>query len=234
MTQAVIGGIPVRITKKRIRHLHLYVKPPDGRVEATAPAWMSNREILAFLESREGWIREKHEEIARRPQPSEKQYTTGEKIPLWGEWYTLQVNENSRYTMRLTEDGKIAFFTVRAGSDREHREAWLHEWYRDQLAARLEERLALWSRITGLIPDSWQIKNMKTRWGTCNPGTGKLWFNLQLASRPPEALDYVVLHELAHLRVRDHGREFQAILDRYMPDWRMRKKRLNQSQMFSI
>ena len=227
-----IGGIPVTVTKKRIKALHLYVKPPDGRVEASAPASMSNREILAFLQSRESWIREKHDEISRRPRPAEKQYVSGERIPLRGGWYTLRVEEKGRFSMRL--EGETAIFSVRAGSDREHREAWLRRWYREQLAADLEKRVAFWSGVTGLVPSSWQTKNMKTRWGTCNPATGKLWFSLQLVSRPAECLDYVVLHELAHLRVRNHGQDFQAILNRYMPDWRRRRKWLNQSQAWSI
>jgi len=227
-----IGGIPVTITKKRIKHLHLYVKPPDGRVEATAPIWMSNREILAFLQSKEAWIREKHTGMAGRPQPMERQYVSGETIPLWGEWYTLRVTEGSRYSMFLA--GDVACFTVRRGSDRAHREAWLFGWYRDQLARRLEDRVAVWSRITGLLPASWQIRNMKSRWGTCNPTSRRLCFSLQLVSRRPEFLEYVVLHELAHLRVRNHGKDFQALLSRYMPSWRMLKKEMNQSQAFSI
>ena len=105
----------------------------------------------------------------------------------------------------------------------------MQEWYRGLLKAEVEKYLPKWETATGFSASGWQSKYMKTKWGTCNTSTGKIWLNLQLAKKPVECLEYVILHELAHLRVKDHGPEFTAILDKYMPYWRERKRQLNES-----
>ena len=100
------------------------------------------------------------------------------------------------------------------------------EWYREQLKAEAGKRLPEWEKRTGLYCDSWQTKNMKTRWGTCNPNARRIWLSVQLAKKPVECLDYVILHELTHLKVRNHGKDFWQAVERYMPDWRERRKLL--------
>ena len=99
--------------------------------------------------------------------------------------------------------------------------------YREILKPKLEEYLAFWERQTGLHPERWQMRDMKTRWGSCNPRTKKLWFSVGLAEKPDECIEYVVLHELAHLKIANHGADFKAFLSHFMPDWRERQKRLN-------
>lgn len=223
-----IAGIPVEITRKRIRNLHLYVKPPDGRVEVTAPMILSNLVIREFVESKADWIRQKQAEILSRPVPRERRYETGETIHVWGKPYQLLLQETT-LPPRLVLGGDEARLCVRPGTTAEQRIAWMNEWYREQMKIRVEISLPEWSRRTGLVPSSWQTKYMTTRWGTCNTATRKIWLNPQLAKRPPECLEYVILHELAHLRVRNHGPEFKKILDMYMPGWRAVRKRLNQA-----
>ena len=107
----------------------------------------------------------------------------------------------------------------------------MNEWYRELLKAEIEKRLPKWESISGLHCSGWQTKYMTTRWGTCNTKTKKIWINLQLAKKPYDCLDYVLLHELAHLRVKDHGAEFVAIMDEFMPYWREVKKALNDSTL---
>ena len=220
-----IAGIPVKITKKRIKKLHLYVKPPDGRVEVTAPFLMSDEFIFRFVRSKAGWIRSKQVLVRSNAGPAEMQFVSGEPFYLWENEYRLRVEYGNRYSLVL--DGNDAVLTVRKGSTAEQRRAWVNEWYREKLREEIERLLPAWVGRTGLEPSSWQIKNMKTRWGTCNTKTRKIWLSLQLAKKPLICLEYVILHELAHLRVRDHGKNFAAIMDRYMPDWREVRTLLN-------
>lgn len=121
--------------------------------------------------------------------------------------------------------------TVRKESTAKQRQAYVNEWYRVLLKEKIELYLPKWEQITGLYCDSWQTKYMTTRWGTCNTATKKIWFNLQLAKKPVECLEYVMLHELAHLKVRNHGKDFIAILDKYMPYWRETRKLLNELKL---
>ena len=223
-----VSGIQVNVTKKNIKNMHLYVKPPDGRVEVTAPYLMSNTVIKMFVSSKAGWIREKQAAFAGQTKNPEPQFVSGEDFYLWGSRYILNVKHGGRYSLVI--EGDEAILTVRENSTAKQREAWVNEWYRARLKEQIEILLPKWSAITGLIPSSWQTKNMTTRWGTCNTRTGKIWFNLQLAKKPTECLEYIILHELAHLRVRNHGKDFKAILDRYMPDWRKVRNKLQQNE----
>ena len=223
-----VCGISVQATKKRIKNMHLYVKPPDGRVEVSVPSYLSYGSAERFIRSKIDWIRARQKALEAQSRKAEQRYVTGEALYAWGKKYYLNVKySNRKYSLILS--GENAVLTVREGSSVKQRENRVNEWYREQLKSRIEILLPKWTGVTGLRPTSWQTKNMTTRWGTCNTQTGKIWFNLQLAKKPPECLEYIILHELAHLRVRNHGPAFTAILDRYMPDWRETRKKLNDS-----
>ena len=113
------------------------------------------------------------------------------------------------------------------GRGTDERESAVLDWYRERLSEAIGQRLPLWENATGLRCASWRIKRMKTRWGSCNTREGRIWLNLYLAQTPTYCLDYVLLHELCHLRFADHGAGFKALLDSHMPDWRQRRKLLN-------
>lgn len=223
-----IAGIPVKIIKKDIKNMHLYVKPPDGHVEVSAPRHLSEESILMFVRTRLGWIRKQQDKFLAQPRQTERQFVSGETMYIWGKQYFLQV-EYSNKGNSLALSGDSAVLTVRKESTAKQRENYVNEWYRSQLKKEIEKRLPKWEARTGLHCSSWQTKYMTTKWGTCNTQTGKIWLNLQLAKKPFECLDYVILHELAHLRVRNHGAEFIAILDEQMPYWREIRKMLNDS-----
>lgn len=226
--QIQIDGIPVTIVKKNIKHLHLTVRAPAGEVFVSAPKRMPKEVILLFVREKIGWIRKQQEKIASHPRPGKHQYISGETIFVWGRPYTLEVtHDGRRNSLVLTES--TAILNVRRESTKEQREAYLNEWYRLQLKEAVTILLPKWEGITDLHPSGWQSKNMATRWGTCNTSTKKIWLSLQLAKKPVECLEYVILHELAHLVIPDHGADFAAILDRYMPIWREVKNRLNES-----
>lgn len=218
-----LDDIPIEVEKKKIKNLHLYVKPPYGDVKVTAPKYVSEKEIKAFIEERRDWIIENVEKMRAVPVIS---YETGDRIPVWGELYTLSVLEDTRYSLTTHENG-TADLLVREGCTQEQKEAFINEWYRKELTERVEILLPQWEAYTGLHSSGWQSKVMKSRWGTCNTKTKKIWLNVRLAEHPVECLEYVILHELAHTVVPNHGSEFKAILNEYMPEWKQYKKLLN-------
>ena len=222
-----INGISVEIIKKNIKNMHLYVQPPDGKVQVSAPKHLSDESIIMFVRTKIGWIRKQQERFKNQPRQSERQYVSGESFYVLGKQYFLQV-EYSYKGNSLVLFGDKAILTVRKESTPKQREAFIREWYREILKAEIEKYLPKWEKKTGLYCDSWQTKYMTTRWGTCNTNTKKIWFNLQLAKKPVECIEYIILHELAHLKVKNHGNDFVAILDSYMPYWRETKKKLNE------
>ena len=224
--QIEISGIEIEVQKKNIKNLHLVVAPPDGKVRVSAPMHLSDESIKMFVRTKLSWIKKQQEKFEKQPRQSEREYVSGETLYVFGQQYFLRV-EYSYKGNSLILSGNEAILTVRKESTASQREAFVNEWYRALLKEKIEIYLPKWENITGLQCDSWQTKYMTTRWGTCNTNTRKIWLNLQLAKKPIECLEYVILHELAHLKVRNHSKDFVAIMDQYMPYWRETKKLLN-------
>lgn len=228
--QILVANISVEVVKKNIKNLHLSVLPPDGKVRVSAPEALSDDAIAMFVRTKIGWIRKQQEKFELQPRQSERQYVSGETLYVWGRQYFLRV-EYSYKGNSLVLSGDNAILTVRKESTVKQRETFVNEWYRTLLKAEVEKYLPKWERITGLQCSSWQSKYMTTKWGTCNTSTGKIWLNLQLAKKPIECLEYVILHELIHLKVRNHGPEFVTEMNRYMQNWREIRNQLNESKL---
>ena len=228
--QIVISNIPVEVVRKNIKNMHLSVLPPDGRVRVSAPTQLTDEAITMFVRTKLGWIKKQQEKFQQQPRQSEREYVSGETLYVWGKQYFLQVEYSYKGNV-LTLSGDKAILTVRKESSPTQRESFVNEWYRNLLKQEVAKYLPKWEKTTGLYCSSWQSKYMTTKWGTCNPTSKKIWLNLQLAKKPIECLEYVILHELAHLKVHNHGPEFTAILDQYMPYWREHKRRLNDSTL---
>ena len=224
--QMEISGIKIEVQKKNIKNLHLVVAPPEGKVRVSAPMHLSDESIAMFVRTKLGWIKKQQEKFKKQPRQTEREYVSGETLYVWGQQYFLRVGYSYKGNSLVLE-GNEAILTVRKESTASQREAFVNEWYRALLKEKIETYLPKWEKITGLHCDSWQTKYMTTRWGTCNTNTGKIWLNLQLAKKPIECLEYVILHELTHLKVRNHSKEFVALMDQYMPYWREIKKLLN-------
>lgn len=228
--EIIVSNISVEVIRKNIKNMHLSVLPPDGRVRVSAPTQLTDEAITMFVRTKLGWIKKQQEKFQQQPRQSERQYVSGETLYVWGKQYFLQV-EYSYKGNALTLSGDKAILTVRKESSPKQRESFVNEWYRNLLKQEVAKYLPKWEKTTGLYCSSWQSKYMTTKWGTCNPTSKKIWLNLQLAKKPIECLEYVILHELAHLKVHNHGPEFTAILDQYMPYWREHKRRLNNSTL---
>ncbi len=220
----VIQGIKIEVTRKKIKNMHLRVRSDDGSVQISAPERMPMARIESFATSKLDWII-KHRTRALAREVRDPEYLDGDTLYLFGEPYTLSLVSASRQKV-TAEDGKITLY-VRENSEKEERERAIKKFYKSELEREIASLLSKWEDITALKCSAFSVRDMKTRWGSCSVQSAKIRFNLGLAEKPRECIEYVVLHELAHLRVSNHGAEFKAILDEYMPSWRERKNTLN-------
>lgn len=223
--ELVVSGIEIKISRKRIKNAYIYVKPPEGEVLVSAPSSMSFADIVGFIDSKKEWIIKNREKIRHKPHNEKKASETGDVIYVWGKPYILNIVEGAeRDGFEISEI--FVELKVKGSSDEQKRGRLIKKFYAKLLKEKLDLRLPEWEEKTGLKSSSWTVRYMTSRWGSCNIRTKKLNFNTQLAEKDPRLLEYVILHELAHTKVANHGKEFKAILDRYMPDWKERRREL--------
>ena len=173
------------------------------------------------------WIRRQQEKQRRRERESERSWVSGERHYVEGTGRRLRVTTcEGPPHVRLLDDSTLEM-RVRPGTDRDERAALLAAWYRERLESSIPRLIATWEPFMGVTVKEWRIRKMKTRWGSCNVRKGRIWLNLELAKKPMRCLEYVIVHEMAHLIEPSHNRRFWGILDRHMPDWRPRREELN-------
>ena len=214
----LVEGIEIEVRRKRIKNMHLTVRPPDGEVRITAPLHTKDETICCFAASKSEWIRRHVGRIRRHPKPAEYEYVTGESLEVWGRPCALEVRSGGRSRMELIGDTLV--LTVREGSTVEQRARIMREWYRRQLKEALPALVEKWAPVIGVRVDSLGVRDMKTRWGTCNTRDKRIWVSLRLGKMPTRCLEYVVVHELIHLKEKGHNKTFYGYLDRYYPDWK--------------
>lgn len=224
-----VAGIRVRLTRKRIKTIRLTVNPPHGEVRVSAPDAVPIETIRTFVEQRVGWI-SKHQERIRATTPVPFNYATGELIPFNGRLYPLEVVHRAGRPAMTLIDGPRIVMTVPHSADRSARERTLHAWYRAHLDAVVPPLIAAWEPRLGVSVAEWRIRRMKTRWGTCSIKARRIWINLDLATKSPECLEYLVVHEMVHLLEPSHNARFKALMDRHLPNWRELRRLLNHSQ----
>lgn len=221
-----LGDIRVEIQRKNNKHAHLYVYPPEGRVHISAPMHMGVDALRAFAISQLSWIKAQQRQMRSQPREPEREYLNRESHQVWGRRYLLKIIEEDA-TPAIELKHSTLVLQVRPGSDEARREALLESWYREQLRAKLPELLGKWQPLMGVSARRILVQRMKTRWGGCNPTTGNVRLNTELAKKPPECLEYILVHELAHLIEPTHNARFLALMDRFMPHWRQIKDELN-------
>ena len=226
-----IRGTPVEVVRKDIKNLHIGVYPPGGRVRVAAPLRLDDDALRAAVISRLGWIRRKQSEFEQQDRQSKREFVSGESHYFVGRRYRLDVIEHEgRPTVRLLNNTRMALF-VRPGADRETREGLLHRWYRRRLRDRLPALLEKWEPKVGVQVAEVRIRKMKTRWGTCNNNASRIWLNLELVKKPASCLEYIMVHEMAHLIESGHNERFRDLMDRLMPQWRVNRDRLNRAPL---
>lgn len=226
MKQFIIGDITIELEKKRIKNMYLRVLPPDGRVNISAPVMMKEEEIKGFVLSKMDWIKKQQRKLESSQSFHKISYQTGDKIYYKGRILTLIVTEKVGRP-GVTEHDNLIEMNIKENSSPEQRKRLLDCWYKEELFRDVVPLLEGWEKTIGVKTHGFTIRDMKTRWGTCNIRTKKVCFNLRLAQKPPECLEYVVVHELVHLLEKSHNHVFKNYLDRFLPQWRSIKKELN-------
>ncbi|MDP9340543.1 MAG: M48 family metallopeptidase [Actinomycetota bacterium] len=228
--QLTIRGIPVDVIYKDIRNLHIGVYPPLGRVRVAAPLRLGDDQVRLAVIQRLPWIKRQREGLRQAVRQSKREMSTGESHYVWGLRHRLTVIETrGRTAVRLA--GNRLEMQVRPDATAAERERALSEWYRAELRRALAEVAGRAEERTGLSPTRWIVRRMKTKWGSCSPKTGRISVNLELAKKHPLCLEYVVVHELAHLRERQHGQAFVQLMDTFMPTWRHHRADLNRAPL---
>lgn len=219
------------VVRKEIKNLHLGVYPPDGRVRVAAPLLISDDAVRLAVIGKLGWIRRQRAKYEAQPRQSQRQMVSGESHYFLGRRYRLRVQQSDS-PPRVALRGKTAIeIFVRPEATAEQRRALLQRWYRERLKALIPPLLEKWQQALGVQAADWGIKRMKTRWGTCNIKARRVWFNLELAKKPEQCLEYVVAHELMHLLERHHDDRFTALMDRHLTNWRQLRSELNQAPL---
>lgn len=221
-----IGSLSLQLNRKAIKNLHISVLPPDGRIRVSAPEQMTETAIRMAVVSRIPWIKKQQRDFAAQPRQSDRDMVSGECHYFWGKRHRLSVIERAgRHEVKVS-GGKIHMF-VNSGTSVENRALVLAEFYRAQLKTQVEKLIPEWQQRMAVEVADWSVKKMKTKWGSCNVSAKRIWLNLELAKKPPECLEYILVHELVHLLERKHNERFRIYMDKFMPNWRERWNLLN-------
>jgi predicted metal-dependent hydrolase len=227
-----ICGLQVEIVRKNIKNLHLGVYPPGGRVRVAAPLRVSNDAVRLAVIGKLGWIKRQQVKFERQPRESSREMVSGESHYFLGHRYRLRVIQDAGSKQSIIVRNKATIeLRVHPGADVGARHRVLARWYRDQLREVLGPLMEKWQKRLGVRVTTFGIKRMKTKWGTCNTESRRVWINLELAKKSTDCLEYVVAHEIAHLLVRHHDDAFIALMDRHMPRWRSIREELNCSPL---
>ena len=221
----LIENIAVCVERKNIKHMYIRILPPDGDVKVSAPLTVPDDEIADFVKSKKDWILKKQKYIRENDIKSPLKYVNGEKHPLWGREYALQLVSNKTIKHAFSDENTI-YLPVPKRSTIEKRKNILDEFYRSELKGAIPPVLERCTEIVGRNPKSITVRKMKN-WGNCKKD-GRITLNLNLAKKDEECLEYVMIHELCHLIEFNHGKEFKKLMDEFCPKWKEIKKRLNE------
>ena len=225
--QIILDDICIDVLYKKIKNLYIVINPPLGKVRISAPKRMSDKTVETFATSKLEWIKKHQAKFLQQKQQLPLKYLNNEKHYFKGKHYTLNIiNHNAPPKVELANESQINLY-LRKRSSLEKRERVMAEWYREQLKAMIPDIIEKWQRIIGVKVKSWGIKQMKTRWGTCNIKTHRIWLNLELAKKPEYCLEYIVIHEMLHLLERKHNNRYKTYMDKFIPQWRIYEKELN-------
>jgi len=227
-----VRGIDVDVVYKDIKNLHIGVYPPMGRVRVAAPKRLDDELVRLAVVQRMPWIKRQQDQFRAVQRQSEREMITGESHYVWGSRHRLKVIERPGRA-HLELDGERLLLYVPHGTDVHDRRQLLDRWYRAQLRAAVPGLIAAWEPILGVSVPRWSIRRMKTKWGSCNRKTGHIWFNVELAKKHRDCLEYIAVHEMTHHLERNHGQRFTTLMDGFMPDWRSRRDQLNAAPLAS-
>ncbi len=226
-TQIKLGDVTIDVVFKDIKNVHLSVYPPNGRVRISAPLRMDIDTIRVFAISRLGWIKQQQKKFQEQERETPREYLNLESHYVWGKRYLLKVIE-SEETPTVELKHKKMVLSVRPGTDDKKKQAIIDAWYREQLKNAVPPLIAKWEPLLGVKVERFFVRRMKTKWGSCNYKARNIRLNTELAKKPQECLEYVIIHEMAHLLEPTHNSRFVMLMDRFMPKWQFYRDKLNQ------
>ena len=222
-----VGNINIEIVSKDIKNIHLAVYPPHGRVRLATPKGVDEEVIKLFAISKLGWIRKQQRKFVEQDRQTSRKYIDRESHCFQGKRYLLRlIEQEGRPRVEITTKTYIDLH-VHRNSTIDERDELLSMWYRKQLKEQIPAILDKWQSKMGVEVNSWMLKQMKTKWGTCNIEAKRILLNLELAKKPEKCLEYIIVHELAHLFERKHNDRFLGIMNSFMPQWRSYRDELN-------
>lgn len=221
-----LGEIAIAVTRKDIKHVHLSVHPPSGRVTLVAPKGTRRDVARAYAASKLGWIRDQQAKLRGQARETPRQFVERESHYLWGRRYLLSVKEEeAKPTVHLSH--RSITLTVRPGSSSAKRAAVIHKWHKSLLHEAIPELIRKWEPKLRVDVSGYFLQRMKTKWGSCNHEAGHIRLNTELVKKPKDLVEYVVVHEMIHLIAPTHSEQFLALISTHYPPWREARAELN-------
>lgn len=226
MQQLELGDITIKVELKDIKNIHLSVYPPNGAVRISAPERMDLDTIRVFAINKLKWIKKQQTIFKNQERETPREYISKESHYFKGKRYLLEVIEHSHPPKVVLKHNTIQLY-IKPNTSFEKRRAILEEWYREQLKNLLPSITSKWERKIGVQANVFGIRKMRTKWGSCNTEKKRIWLNLELAKKPVECLEFIIVHELVHLLERSHNERFVKYMNEFMPKWRFHRDELN-------
>jgi hypothetical protein len=227
MDKIIVSNITIDVIRKDIKNIHLAVYPPWGRVRVAVPLHTNEDAIRLFVISKLGWIKRQQRKFREQQRMPFIEYKERESHYVFGRRYLLNVIERDDVPQVVLKSKKYIELYVRPNAGREKCHEVMTEWYRNQLKTRIPEILSIWEQRLNVTVNNWQVRRMKTKWGSCNTDTNRILINLELAKKPEVCLEYIIVHELIHLIERHHNERFLSLMNRHLPHWKQLRDELN-------
>jgi predicted metal-dependent hydrolase len=229
MEQITISDITIDVIRKNIKNIHLAVYPPTGRVRLAVPMQLTDDTIRLFVVAKLSWIKRHQRKFKAQDRQLPREYKNRESHYFQGARYLLNVIEKDAPPKVTLRSKTYIDLTIRPNTPVEKRHEIMTEWYRTELKKEIPALIEKWEKVIGVKANDWQVKQMKTKWGTCNITKKRIWLNLELAKKPLQCLEYVIVHEMVHLLERHHNERFKGFMDVFMPHWRAHKEELSRT-----
>lgn len=223
MKQITVSNIIIDVVHKSIKNIHLAVYPPNGRVRIAVPLDVNDDAIRLFAISKLGWIKRNQRKFNSQERIPPREYKQRESHYFQGKRYLLKIIEKNDTPKVVLKNKTTIDLYIRPDSTIVKRHEVMNEWYRAQIKLQIPAIIEKWEKILNVKVHDWQVKQMKTKWGSCIIEKKRIWLNLELAKKPERCLEYIIIHEMVHLLERHHNDQFLFYLDTYLPNWKQLK-----------
>lgn len=226
MIEIALGNIKIDVELKDIKNIHLSVHPPDGLVTIAAPESMDIDTIRVFALNKLKWIKKQRSTFKNQDRETRREFLNQESHYFKGERYLMQVIERDEKPKVVLNHCNLEMY-IRPNTSTLKRKEIMDEWYRQEMKKVIPDILNKWETKIGVRANDFGVKLMRTKWGSCNIEAKRIWLNLELAKKPIDCLEYIIVHELVHLLERNHNDRFIRHMNKFMPKWRFHRDELN-------